>query len=162
MILYLSALTLSLYGFWLLLSGLWNDPLFQALGGACALLVALLAWRIERRDPERHGLTLLLHLIPYWAWLLRKVIQSNFDVARSIWQPNRYPISPALTQIPAPQRTPTGRAIFANSITLTPGTVAVEVGEQSILVHSLRVESARELAEGEMGRRVCRLEGRPT
>jgi multicomponent Na+:H+ antiporter subunit E len=61
--------------------------------------------------------------------------------------------------VPAVQRTDLGRVVYANSITLTPGTVSIIVEEDTILVHALTPEGAADLAGGEMGRRVARMEG---
>jgi multicomponent Na+:H+ antiporter subunit E len=63
-----------------------------------------------------------------------------------------------LVRIPISQKTDVGRTVFANSITLTPGTISVEVGRDEILVHALTRSGARELAAGEMDRRVTKFE----
>jgi multicomponent Na+:H+ antiporter subunit E len=52
-----------------------------------------------------------------------------------------------------------GVATYANSITLTPGTISVDVREGEILVHALTKEGAAGLLSGEMDRRVTRFEG---
>jgi multicomponent Na+:H+ antiporter subunit E len=70
------------------------------------------------------------------------------------------PISPALTVVKASQRSSVGIAAFANSITLTPGTITVAVNGNDLIVHSLVREGAVDLAGGEMDRRVRALEGR--
>ena len=62
-------------------------------------------------------------------------------------------------RIRASQKTDLGLAIHANSITLTPGTLSLDVRQRTILVHALTREAAEELAAGEMDRRVTRLEG---
>jgi multicomponent Na+:H+ antiporter subunit E len=51
-----------------------------------------------------------------------------------------------------------GRVSFANSITLTPGTISLDVLEKEIEVHALTTESATDLESGEMGKRVEHLE----
>ncbi len=60
--------------------------------------------------------------------------------------------------VPAHQKTELGLVIFANSITLTPGTISVAAKEDEILVHALSFEGAAEDLSGDMDRRVCRLE----
>ena len=60
--------------------------------------------------------------------------------------------------MPANQQTVPGRVSFANSITLTPGTISLDVLEKEIEVHALTTESATDLESGEMGKRVERLE----
>ena len=62
-------------------------------------------------------------------------------------------------RVRALQKTPLGQTIFANSITLTPGTLSLEVEDGSVLVHALTAESAAGVLEGSMNRRVARLEG---
>ncbi|MFM1891584.1 MAG: hypothetical protein RLZ44_661 [Pseudomonadota bacterium] len=158
---YLLLLLASLYLFWLLLSGFWDNGLLLALGLGSTLLAALLGWAIERHNPRRFSLRLFYRLPAYWAWLLLAVIKANLDVVKCIWLPGRYPISPTLRRLPASQRTDTGRAIYANSITLTPGTVAMEVTEHDILVHGLTRAGVSELAAGVMDRKVSRVEGEP-
>jgi multicomponent Na+:H+ antiporter subunit E len=104
----------------------------------------------------------LLRLAPaalfrYWPWLVWEIVKSAWQVSRIIVHP-RLPISPTLQRIKSSQRTDVGRTVFANSITLTPGTIAVEVGSDEILVHALTREGAQELAGGQMDRRVSEFE----
>lgn len=69
------------------------------------------------------------------------------------------PIKPLLKVIPADQKTEVGKVIFANSITLTPGTVAINISNDgNIIVHALHEDSIAELEGGEMNRRVIQLE----
>ena len=68
-------------------------------------------------------------------------------------------ISPTLLRVSASQKTDLGRVIYANSITLTPGTVSVDVEGGTILVHALSRDGAAALEEGEMDRRVTRMMG---
>jgi multicomponent Na+:H+ antiporter subunit E len=51
-----------------------------------------------------------------------------------------------------------GKVIYASSITLTPGTVTVNLEGDTLTVHALTLEAATQLQRGEMGQRVCRLE----
>ena len=96
--------------------------------------------------------------ILYVPWLLLAIFRSNIDVASRILNP-RLPVSPTLIRTRATQKTALGKVIYANSITLTPGTVSVDVEDDVVLVHALSRESAEELADGEMDRRVTALEG---
>jgi len=80
-------------------------------------------------------------------------VRSNIDVARRILSPG-VPISPKLIEVPASQRTDLGKVIYANSITLTPGTISIRIRDGMILVHALSEEAADELLQGEMDRRV--------
>ncbi|HPQ96232.1 MAG: Na+/H+ antiporter subunit E [Thiothrix sp.] len=154
---YLRSLSIGLLVFWLLLSGYWDNGLLLLLGVLSMLLVVYLAGRIERYYPLRSlaNPRTLLRLPAYWAWLFVEVVKSNIDVARRIWFPRRYPISPVLEQVPMTQTTRLGRTIYANSITLTPGTISVRIMPDSkLLVHALTHQGMDDLKAGEMDRRV--------
>lgn len=159
---YLVFLTASLVIFWLLLSGFWDKPLLLGLGAASVALVAYMAWQIERRYPSKAVVSMLTRLPGYWLWLLREIIKANLDVLKRIWLPSRHPVSPALSILPMTQQTHIGRTIYANSITLTPGTVSIDVQGNSILVHAISAEGIADLEGGEMDCRVTALEGNNT
>jgi len=81
-------------------------------------------------------------------------------VVRLIWHP-RLPIRPQVIRTRASQRTSIGLATFANSITLTPGTLSLDADEPDVIVvHALSDASAESLQTGAMDARVARLEGR--
>jgi len=160
MMLYFLFLFAALYGFWLLLSGHWDSPLLLIIGLASSLLAAWIGARLEQ--PERRGYSpgMLLRLPRYLIWLVAAIVKANLDVVRRVWRPQVHPISPVVGRLPLSQRTRLGKTIYANSITLTPGTVAIEVSDRDILVHALTASAFAELAEGDMDRRVTRAEGR--
>ena len=144
---------MSLAGLWWLLSG-HADALLLSLGAASSVLV----WRLSRRMvPVGKGLTPGIALLAYPAWLMKEIVLSNLEVCWEILRP-RLAISPTLARVPAAQATPWARALYANSITLTPGTVAIEVGADDILVHALLRPAAESLMQGDMDRRVTALE----
>lgn len=82
---------------------------------------------------------------------------ANIDVARRILNP-KLPIAPMMIRVKASQKGDLARVIFANSITLTPGTVSVDMQGDEIAVHALTPEAAEFDETGEMDRRVSRLE----
>jgi multicomponent Na+:H+ antiporter subunit E len=148
-----------LYGFWLLLSGYFT-AFFLAAGAGCALAVVLFTRRMGIVDRESQPLHLSLRaLFSYWPWLLKEIIKSAWDVTRRILHP-QLPISPTLAHFKPSQHTDLGLVIHANSITLTPGTIAVEVGRNEFVVHALTAEGAASLAGSEMDRRVTKMESR--
>ena len=108
-------------------------------------------------DHETLPVHLMLKLPNYYMWLFKRIILSNISVVKHICLGNET-ISPTLTVITASQETDMGKVIYANSITLTPGTVAVNVTGDQILVHSLTRENIETLETGEMDRRVRLLE----
>ncbi|MDP1718034.1 MAG: Na+/H+ antiporter subunit E, partial [Burkholderiales bacterium] len=86
------------------------------------------------------------------------IVKSAWDVSKIILNP-RLPISPTLIRVKTTQKTAVGVVTYANSITLTPGTISVDVKQGEILVHALTCEGAAGLQSGEMDRRVTRFEG---
>lgn len=154
----LSAL-LALYLFWILLSGYFT-PFLLAAGVGCALAVVLIARRMDTIDKEGHPVELLWPaLTSYWPWLAWEIAKSAWDVTKRILAPS-LPISPTLVEFVPTQRTTVGLVIHANSITLTPGTIAVEAEAGRFLVHALTREGAASLAGSEMDRRCTALERR--
>jgi multicomponent Na+:H+ antiporter subunit E len=146
-----------LFGLWLLLSGHF-DPLLLGLGVLSCLLVLLISHRMDVVDHEGVPVHLGRRALSYWPWLLLEMAKANLGVARLILHP-KMPISPVLVRVPAGQKTELGQVIYANSITLTPGTVSVELENGTILVHALTRSGAAALETGEMGRRVAAMEG---
>ena len=151
------ALAAGLAVLWLLLSGHY-DPLFLGLGMASVALTFFIASRMRVVDQEGAPHTLIIRAAIYLPWLMWEVIKSNVDVARRILTPS-LPIAPRTFTIRASQTTAVGRVLYANSITLTPGTVTLEVQGQRLRVHALARDTVDDLLGGEMDRRVTRAEG---
>ncbi len=141
---------------WLLLSGHYT-PLMLVFGALSCAFVAFLAHRFDLVDHESHPLRVGWRLPVYWLWLLVEIVKANFDVGKRILDPS-LPIEPILFEVEASQKTDLGKVIFANSITLTPGTISVDVGEDRILVHALTREGADELLRGTMDAKVTAME----
>lgn len=151
------SLGLTLYVLWLLLSGHYV-PLLLGLGVASVMVIVLIARRMNVVDHEGHPIHLGWRSALYWPWLLWEIAKANIDVALVIVRPSM-PIKPALMHIKGSQRSALGQVIYANSITLTPGTVTVELKEGIFSVHALTSAAAEGLASGEMDRRVTAIEG---
>lgn len=151
------SLAAGLLGLWLVLSGHYT-ALLVTFGVACATLVAWLARRMGIADDEGVPLHLLPGLIAYVPWLVWEIFLSNVAVARVVLSP-RLPVSPTLVHYRASQKSDIGRVLFANSITLTPGTVTTGVDGDDFQIHALMWSSVDGVEEGEMDHRVCRVEG---
>ena len=149
-------LSLTLAAFWLLNSG-HNTPLILSLGAASIVLVLYIAHRMDVVDHESQPVHLTLKLPGYYMWLFKALVLANISVVKHIWLGNKT-ISPTLTTIWASQKTDIGKVIYASSITLTPGTVAVDVVGDRILVHALLRKNIDALKLGDMDRRVSLLE----
>jgi multicomponent Na+:H+ antiporter subunit E len=154
---HVAALVVTLFGFWLLLSGIYT-PFLVLAGLGASIAVAALAWRMGVADPEGHPVHLALAAAAYWPWLLKEIALSGWQVSRIILDP-RLPISPTLARFAPSQKSIVGLVTHANSITLTPGTITVEADRESFLVHALTRAGAESLADSEMDRRVSRFEG---
>lgn len=141
---------------WLLLSGHY-EPLILVFGAISCAVVALIAHRMGVVDYESHPVHLGWRLPVYQCWLIWEIVKANIDVAKRILNP-RMPISPTVFTLEATPPTELGLVIYANSITLTPGTVTLQVRNDGLQVHALSQEAADDLAKGEMGRRVTWIE----
>lgn len=137
--------------FWLLLSGHF-EPLIIGLGMASVGLTIFLMKRMNMIDHEVYPLHLLSRFPAFIVYIFREIVVANIDVIKRIMTTSDTAISPQLLEIPLPQKTDLGRAIYANAITLTPGTVSVEMKKDSIIVHALTKEVADELALGKMAK----------
>ncbi|MEK6593505.1 MAG: Na+/H+ antiporter subunit E, partial [Pseudomonadota bacterium] len=113
---------LVLYGFWLLLSGYFTAFLMST-GAVVAVGVVLLTRRMDLVDHEGHPIHLGWRILTYWPWLVIEIVKSAWDVSRIIVNP-RLPISPTLVRAATSQKTVVGVVTYANSITLTPGTIS--------------------------------------
>jgi multicomponent Na+:H+ antiporter subunit E len=141
--------------FWLLLSG-HGEPLILAFGMLSSLLVTLLVIRMDKNDREPVIFRPGIRIMHYFGWLLWQVVLSNIDVARRIWNPS-LPIRPSWERLDTKVSTPLEKTLYANSITLTPGTLTTDVREDHFMIHSLTPEAIEELRKGEMERRIRRL-----
>jgi multicomponent Na+:H+ antiporter subunit E len=147
--------------FWLLLSGHY-EALLIAYGVGSVVISVAFARRLDIVDEESLPYGLMFGAITYWPWLVLEIMKSAIDVTRIILNP-KLPISPTLVRVTAHQKGAVGITTYANSITLTPGTISAAVSEQhhEILVHALTEEGAAAVEEGEMDRRVAAFEGNP-
>ena len=152
------SLALALFLFWLLLSGHYT-PFLLAAGVASSLAVVWFSGRLMSVvDREGHPVHLTANALTYWPWLLWEIAKSAWDVTKRILHPS-LPISPVLVRLKAGQHSIVGRVTYANSITLTPGTITLELEGDDLLVHALTREGAESLLAGDMDRRVTRFEG---
>ena len=93
----------------------------------------------------------------YWLWLGYEIVKANIDVTKQILSPS-LPIAPTVFRLKASQRDELGQVIYANSITLTPGTVTMDIHDGVFTVHALHKDAADDLALGDMDRRVTALD----
>jgi len=149
-------LSLSMFGLWLLLSGHY-EALILAFGAISSLLVTYVAWRMDREDQYAFPLIFNPRLVLYWAWLVREILKANVNVARIILTPS-LPISPIMVPFRACMKCDLARMIYANSITLTPGTITTGTDGDILRIHALTWHDVDGREEDEMGDHICGLE----
>ena len=157
---YSLTLLAALIATWLLWSGHFKkeDSFLLILGGLSCLVCLAIAHRMKIVDSE--GVPMELGIRPqtlYLPWLIMEIVKSNLNVTRIILS-RKMPLNRCVVDVTANQKTELGKVILANSITLTPGTVAVGMHDNKITVHGLSSSGDEEEISGEMDRRVCRLE----
>ncbi|MEL6257687.1 MAG: Na+/H+ antiporter subunit E [Pseudomonadota bacterium] len=148
---YLIALIFAMVVLWLGLSGHYT-PLILSLGGVSIGLSALLAARLGTLDREGAPYIRIFAYLFYWVWLIGEIIKANVTVIRACLRAD-LDIDPALVKVKTRCSSDLARTLFANSITLTPGTVTVEVEGDNLLVHALYERDAGPGAFDEMDRR---------
>ncbi len=141
---------------WLANSGHY-DGLLLSLGAVSVALVVWLCHRMDVVDHESHPIHLTRRIPAYYSWLFKQILLSNIDVAKRVWL-GRGAIEPTVETLPVMQKTDVGRVVYANSINLTPGTVSIELEDNTVLVHALVPANIEDLKGGEMSRRICELE----
>ena len=156
---YAFSLAAILAAVWLVWSGIFDNAVILALGAVSVAFVVFIALRMRIVDDEGVPIHLPLGLVRYLPWLVIEIVKANIAVALRIVSPS-LPIEPRVIHVRAGQRTDIGRVLYANSITLTPGTVTVDTDGDRITVHALTREAAEGVLAGEMDRRAARVEGR--
>lgn len=151
-------LLVALFALWLALSGYFK-PFLLIVGFLSCLFTVLLARRMNLLDDEAVPLQLRLTLPLYWSWLGGEIFKSALAVSKIILSP-RIVLDQQLIAVESPLKTDMGHVIFANSITLTPGTATVEAAPGKFLVHALTNEAASAEVFTEMARRVAVVETR--
>lgn len=131
-------------------------------GLASSLLVALFSHDLLIRDSGSgntlHWLGIFLRLIPFLGWLLWQIIIANIDVARRVIDP-KMPIRPGIVKIRSNMKSDLAQTTLANSITLTPGTMTLDIVDGDIYIHCLAIEDEEKIlkSEREFERQVERL-----
>ena len=138
--------------FWFILSG--HTELWLILLGLLSVgLSIFLSKRMNIMDREGHPFHLTIRLLHYFLFLGEQILIANLDVVKRILKPGRT-TSPQIIQITHNKKTNLGKVIYANSITLTPGTVTLELTKNNIKVHALSQNGVDALQTGQMANRV--------
>lgn len=150
---YLPGLLAALAVFWFALSGE-TSPLFLFLGAVSVLLVVWLASRLRIIDRDASPYHRAPQMLVYGGWLIVEIAKANIAVIRKVIGPT-HAIDPVMVNVTTTATTALGKAVFANSITLTPGTVTVEIDGDRVKVHALVRETSPASSFAEMDRKAA-------
>ena len=149
------ALATALAAVWYGWSGHLESLIVVSAAVSIAITVIVCA-RMEIVDRDGNLLRLLPRMLAYTPMLLGRIIRSNIEVASIVLSP-RMPLTPRLRRVYTTQESPLAQTVYANSVTLTPGSLTVRVEDDAIVVHTLTEENARAFDRGTMNRFVTRL-----
>lgn len=144
---------------WLLLSGYWNVPLLLVCGALSCILVLYIVHRMNVVDAEAIPIHLGPRIAFYWLWLLKEIAKANIAVMKVVFS-DLSEMQPQILTFETGLKTDMGKVILANSITLTPGTVTVELIGDRLSVHALTRAAADPSTILEMERRIAKLEAK--
>jgi len=157
------ALFVILFGFWVLLSGK-MEAKYLTIGFVSALVSTWITLPLLRL-PSVNGKVYFhafdfpyFSYVTYWLWLIKEIIKANIDIAMVVLNP-KLPINPQIVQFKRPMANPIAHVTLANSITLTPGTITMDIDNDVYTIHALTDGAAAGLenGQGEMMVRVSRL-----
>ena len=143
-----------LFVFWLLMSGYYT-PLILSLGVISCLLCVYLTIKGKFLDNETLPIYFFPRLTQYTLWLIKEILKSNIQTAKVIIMKSE---EPELFSVKASQKTNEGKVTYANSITLTPGTVTTQIKDDIFEVHALTKDFGDEVRSYDMDKMVTWLE----
>ena len=139
---------------WLVLSG-YLKTLLLFFGLVSVLFVIWMSYRANALEEDSLPIKLILKLPFYWLWLFKEIFKSGIITTALIWNGK---FTPQLFRIKASQKSTTGIANYANAITLTPGTVTIEVEKKTLLVHALNKKLSEDLQSEDMDKVITGLD----
>jgi len=146
-------LILALVAIWLTLSGYFKVMLLT-LGVVSIAIVVWMCARMKILDVETVPYATSPKAMSYFSWLFKEIVKANMQVVKAVLSPDME-VSPTMTKIPLNSDSDISKTMFANSITLTPGTVSVDMQDDHILVHALLKEMSKPADFKEMGERAA-------
>ena len=146
-----------LLALWLLLSGLYK-PMIIGFGVVSAFVAVWVVRRMDALDDDRLTINLRpFAFFKYMVWLMVEIAKANWAVTKIVMSP-QMPIRQHLFFVSHSQKSDLAQVVFANSITLTPGTITVETEPGKFLVHALSFSPEDMAALRDMDARVTATE----
>lgn len=148
-----------LFAFWIILNGRWTTEI-AIVGAVVSALLYLFICKFMDYSPKKEWACLRRapRAACYIVFLVGEIFQSAWQTIKFIWSPKEI-VQPEVTSFRTKLRTDAGKVILANSITLTPGTITVDIRKDTLLVHCLDESLAEGLENSEMEKRILKLEG---
>jgi multicomponent Na+:H+ antiporter subunit E len=145
-----------LFAFWLLLSGKF-DAFHLTLGAICSLLVAYLFHDLLFANVRLGDMRIIAaRFLAYFPWLIEQIVLSNIHVACLVLR-GKMPVDPQIVTFKTKLETDISYVTLANSITLTPGTITMDIKDGVFYVHALSQKVADDLNAGEMEDKVAHI-----
>lgn len=132
---------------WILLSGMF-EPLMLSFGVFSVVFSMWITGRMHKIDRERYTFFVTLSFISFLFKLAVKVVQSNYDVCLRIL--GIRPVESTFITLPMPYKEDVAKVLYANAITLTPGSSSIALSNDTLLVHTISAQSAEDLANNDM------------
>ncbi len=151
---YLLGIFFAIVAFWMGNSGHYK-PLMLSFMAASVALTLFLCARLKLIDREGAPYVRLAGLLAYYPWLAWEVAKSNWVIIKACLRAD-LDINPALVKVKTICKSDLAKVTFANSITMTPGTVTVEIDGDKLLVHGLYEAGTAPEGFAEMDRRCAR------
>ncbi len=132
---------------WLLLSGMY-EPLMLSFGAFSVFVSLWLTKRMLRIDQEQYTFFVTISLVKFLFKLFYKIILSNIDVTLRVL--GIKPVQSTFITIDVPYDNDVARVVYANAITLTPGSASIALSDHTLLVHTISEQGAQDLADGDI------------
>ncbi|MFT6270141.1 MAG: multicomponent Na+:H+ antiporter subunit E [Alphaproteobacteria bacterium] len=132
---------------WILLSGMF-EPLMLSFGVFSVLFSMWITGRMHKIDRQRYAFFVTGSLITFLFKLAIKVVQSNYDVSLRIL--GIRPVESTFIRIAMPYKDDVAKVLYANAITLTPGSSSIALSDNTLLVHTISAQNAEDLANNDM------------
>ncbi len=146
-------LFIALLGVWVVFSGFLSAK-FIIMGVVSCLIAVWVSTRMRRMYDQKLPLrAITARSIIYWPWLAKEIWNSSVGVAITVWQTGGR-VEPVMQPVDGTPDSDLGRALYANTITLTPGTLCVDVDNEKVTVHALSESGIADLQQGDMRNKV--------
>ncbi len=147
-----------LFAFWIILNGQWTGEI-AIVGLVLSALLYLLMWKFMNFSPKREWEVVkrLPRLVAYFFYLVKEIFKAAWGTIKFIWSPSQE-VDPEVTSFHTKLKSGWGKVALANSITLTPGTITVDIRDDVMLVHCIDHSFGEGLEDSDMEKRILKIE----